>query len=151
MQLAERLDDYGKPAWIAVMILSFIIFWPIGLGILAYMIWSGRMGCWKSGGPGRWHNTSAKGQRHAQWRGRGPWKASSGNRAFDEYREQTLQRLEDEQREFTDFLERLRMARDKEEFERFMDERRRNAETSDATDATEVRKDDEGPAPQPAA
>ena len=34
--------------------------------------------------------------------------SSSGNRAFDEYREETLRKLEDEQREFRDFLERLR-------------------------------------------
>ena len=49
---------------------------------------------------------------------------SSGNRAFDDYRSETLKRLEDEQREFKDFLERLRFAKDREEFERFMAERR---------------------------
>ena len=57
---------------------------------------------------GRWH---------------GP-QQSSGNRAFDEYREETLRRLEDEQREFKDFLERLRFAKDKTEFDAFMNERR---------------------------
>ena len=49
---------------------------------------------------------------------------SSGNHAFDEYRTETLQRLEDEQREFRDFLERLRFAKDKTEFDAFMAERR---------------------------
>ena len=49
---------------------------------------------------------------------------SSGNRAFDEYRTETLRRLEDEQREFHDFLERLRFAKDKTEFDQFMAERR---------------------------
>jgi hypothetical protein len=49
---------------------------------------------------------------------------SSGNRAFDEYREQTLRRLEEEQREFTAFLDRLRFAKDKAEFDQFMTERR---------------------------
>ena len=49
---------------------------------------------------------------------------SSGNRAFDDYREETLRRLEDEQREFRDFLARLRMAKDKAEFDQFMAERR---------------------------
>ena len=53
--------------------------------------------------------------------GHGP---SSGNRAFDEYRTETLRRLEDEQREFRDFLGRLRMAKDKAEFDQFMAERR---------------------------
>jgi len=53
----------------------------------------------------------------------------SGNRAFDEYREETLRRLEDEQREFMSFLERLRHAKDKAEFDQFMAERRRQTET----------------------
>ena len=49
---------------------------------------------------------------------------SSGNRAFDEYRTETLRRLEEEQREFRDFLDRLRFAKDKTEFDQFMAERR---------------------------
>jgi hypothetical protein len=49
---------------------------------------------------------------------------SSGNRAFDEYREETLRRLEEEQREFREFLVRLRQAKDKQEFDQFMSERR---------------------------
>ena len=57
---------------------------------------------------------------------RRPWsrRPSSGNRAFDEYRSETLRRLEDEQREFRDFLDRLRFAKDKTEFDQFMAERR---------------------------
>jgi hypothetical protein len=51
-----------------------------------------------------------------------------GNRAFDEYRAETLRRLEDEQREFEKFLDRLRMARDKAEFNRFMADRRAGPE-----------------------
>ena len=49
---------------------------------------------------------------------------SSGNRAFDDYRTETLKRLEDEQREFKEFLERLRFAKDRSEFDQFMAERR---------------------------
>jgi len=49
---------------------------------------------------------------------------SSGNRAFDDYRAQTLRRLEEEQREFKEFLERLRFAKDRAEFDQFMNERR---------------------------
>ena len=52
------------------------------------------------------------------------FRPSSGNHAFDEYRTETLRRLEDEQREFKEFLERLRFARDKTEFDQFMAERR---------------------------
>ena len=54
---------------------------------------------------------------------------SSGNRAFDEYREETLKRLEQEQREFREFLDRLRFAKDKTEFDQFMAERRNRPET----------------------
>ena len=49
---------------------------------------------------------------------------SSGNRAFDEYRMETLRRLEEEQTEFRDFLDRLRHAKDKEEFDQFMAQHR---------------------------
>jgi hypothetical protein len=49
---------------------------------------------------------------------------SSGNRAFDDYRTETLKRLEEEQREFREFLDRLRFAKDKTEFDQFMAERR---------------------------
>lgn len=44
--------------------------------------------------------------------------------AFDEYRTDVLRRLEDEQREFRDFVDRLRAARDKAKFDQFMNERR---------------------------
>jgi hypothetical protein len=49
---------------------------------------------------------------------------SSGNRAFDEYRMETLRRLEEEQTEFKDFLDRLRHAKDKDEFDQFMAQHR---------------------------
>ena len=64
--------------------------------------------------------------RMGRFGGGGDWfgQASSGNRAFDDYRSETLKRLEDEQREFKEFLERLRFAKDRAEFERFMAERR---------------------------
>jgi len=48
----------------------------------------------------------------------------SGNRAFDEYRAETLRRLEEEQKDFAAFLERLRFAKDKAEFDQFMTDRR---------------------------
>ncbi len=130
MELTEKLDDYGKPAWIAVMILGFILFWPIGLAILAYLLWSGRMGCWTYRGPGRWHNSDENGESFRSRRRRRRRKtATSGNSAFDEYREETMRRLEDEQVEFEAFLERLRHAKDKAEFDQFMNERRNRPPT----------------------
>jgi hypothetical protein len=131
-QVVATLDDWGRPAWIAVMVLGFILFWPLGLAILAYMIWSGRMGCGRHGDMARW-------QRHwaDKWdRGMRGGFHSSGNRAFDEYREETLKRLEEEQREFREFLERLRKAKDKQEFDQFMAERRARPESDSPPGAT---------------
>jgi hypothetical protein len=127
------LDDYGRPAWIAVMVLGFILFWPLGLAILAYMIWSGRMGCGRHGEMSRWQRRMAEGwDRNKERWGRGGFH-SSGNRAFDEYREETLSRLEEESREFRAFLDRLRKAKDKQEFDQFMADRRTRPPTGPAT------------------
>ena len=113
--VAAKIDDLGKPAWIALMILGFIVWWPLGLATLAFLIWSRRMGCGNFRGF-NWGQAS-------RYQG-SPWQPSSGNRAFDDYRADTLRRLEEEQREFRDFLERLRMAKDKAEFDQFMADRR---------------------------
>ncbi len=109
------------------------------------------MSCWKHGRRGRWHfegmtRDGSEGggmcgpRRHSRRSRRHGAAPSSGNHAFDEYRQETLRRLEDEQSEFEGFLERLRHAKDKMEFDQFMDERRRKPETPDAP---------EGAAPQP--
>ncbi|WP_340108007.1 DUF2852 domain-containing protein [Pikeienuella sp. HZG-20] len=105
------LDSKGRPAWIAAMVLGFIFVWPVGLAILFYMLWSGRMGCNK-GGWGRAHRKAA------------PVEAT-GNAAFDEYREATLRRLEEERSAFVSFLDKLRRAKDKAEFDQFMADRGR--------------------------
>ncbi|MGN6750401.1 MAG: DUF2852 domain-containing protein, partial [Xanthobacteraceae bacterium] len=46
MPITARIDEFGKPAWIVLMILGFWAWWPLGLLILAFTIGSGRMGCW---------------------------------------------------------------------------------------------------------
>jgi len=125
------LDDIGKPAWIALMIVSFILFWPAGLVVLGFLIGSGRMKCWTSRRGEHWREGMERMQeRAAQWCG--PRSAgtanSSGNRAFDEYRAETLRRLEEEERQFKEFLDRLRQAKDKAEFDQFMAEMRRRPE-----------------------
>jgi hypothetical protein len=116
------------------MVLSFMVFWPLGLLVLTYMIWSGRMTCWSRGGRSHWtHKMERMQEKASRWAGgRYP---SSGNVAFDEYREETLRRLEQEQREFREFLERLRHAKDKAEFDQFMAERRRPSGPLDETGA----------------
>ena len=115
-----KLEDLGKPAWIVLMLVGFIVWWPIGLATLACMIGSGRMMLWKSSGTSRWHGIDPLPNAGTWWQPTSP----SGNKAFDGYRIETLHRLEEEQREFKEFLTRLRMAKDKDEFDRFMVERR---------------------------
>ena len=100
---------------VAAFVLGFILFWPLGLAILGYTLWSGRMGCWKNR---RRHGPRARA-------------GGSGNSAFDEYREETLRRLEEEQTEFEAFLDRLRRAKDKAELDEFLAERRRRQAGAD--------------------
>ena len=129
MFTAAKLDEVPKAVWIAAIVLSFLVWWPAGVALLVYLGASGRLGVFACGPRGRWHNAGANrgrgcgwGERHAS-RGQ-----ASGNSAFDDYREETLRRLEDEQREFAAYLDRLRRARDKSEFDQFMADRRRRSE-----------------------
>jgi hypothetical protein len=102
----DWLDDRGKGAWIIAMVAGFIFFWPIGLALLFYMIWSNRMTCksWSR----RNHSCSLT------------QRGSTGNAAFDAYRAETLKRLEEEREAFTSFLDQLRAAKDQAEFDQFM-------------------------------
>lgn len=113
------LDARGKAAWITLMVLGFVFFWPIGLALLFYMIWSNRM----SG--------------HSCRRSRSGFteSGSTGNAAFDAYKADTLRRLEEEQTQFETFLQRLRDAKDKAEFDAFMEDREKAA--TEAPDSSE--------------
>lgn len=133
MSIVAKLDELGTGAWIALAIIGFVIWWPVGLALLAFTIGSGRMSCWNHRSVERWQEKMERMQGKVDrmrdrmeasggWWGGGP--SSSGNRAFDEYRAETLRRLEEEQREFKEFLHRLRQAKDKAEFDMFMSERR---------------------------
>ena len=101
MAFAAKLDEFGKPAWIALTVLGFAVWWPLGLATLAFAIGSGRMMCGMRGRLGRWYNTDGDwghgGGRHRRWGARAH---TNGNRAFDDYRDETLRRLEEEEREF---------------------------------------------------
>ena len=114
----HMLDSPWHPGWIAVTILGFIIWWPIGLALLFFTLGSRKMGCWSH--QDRWQNKMERMRGRMERRGFPFGSPSSGNRAFDEYRMETLRRLEEEQTEFRDFLDRLRHAKDKEEFDQFM-------------------------------
>jgi len=106
------MDARGRPAWIAAMVLGFVFVWPVGLALLAFMIVT------------RKFRKSAHYQETAMFcHHRHTTQRSSGNSAFDAYKAETLKRLETEQEAFESFLRRLREAKDKQEFDRFMDER----------------------------
>jgi len=117
------LDDKGKGAWIAAMVLGFIFVWPVGLALLFYMIWSKRM-----------FSRSCNRRSAMTHHGLMAMKPS-GNSAFDAYKADTLARLEDEQHSFEAFLQRLRDAKDKAEFDEFMDDRAKAAATARDEDA----------------
>jgi hypothetical protein len=151
---------HWRPFELIAMVLGFIVFWPIGLAILGWKVWQKKTGYggdlamfarekWQEKWNEKWERKAA----HWQARGFGaPWSASwttpgtygstsTGNSAFDDWRSAELARLEEErqkliaaEREFAEFLENLRRAKDREEFDRFMAERRNRAsETGSST------------------
>jgi hypothetical protein len=116
----DWLDSKGRGAWIAAMVLGFVFFWPVGLALVAYMTYANKWS--KSMFKGKFcaSRRDAGMSRHTAWR-------SSGNSAFDAYKADTLRRLEDEQGAFESFLQRLREAKDKQEFDSFMEDRAKGA------------------------
>ena len=108
-QAVNWVDKQGKLAWIALMVIGFVMFWPIGLVILAYLIWSKRM----------FANTFGRCAKSSR--------STTGNTAFDSYKQETLKRLEKEEEDFRAFLQRLRDAKDQAEFEQFLNERSQKA------------------------
>ncbi|MDF2117976.1 DUF2852 domain-containing protein [Roseiarcaceae bacterium H3SJ34-1] len=129
-----------RPIELIAMILGFIVFWPIGLAILFMKFWQRRSG-YEGDMVGFAHTrfdemrerSRANWDRFGGFGGRGPgWGgySNTGNRAFDEWKKIELERIEEErrkleaaQREFGEYMAHLRMARDREEFERFKTER----------------------------
>ncbi len=118
-----------RPAWtpvtIAMMIIGFMIFWPLGLAMLAYILWGDRLDEFKAN-----VNRKTDGLGRAWSRDCGSYRKShsgTGNVAFDEWRDAEIERLREERRkleemraEFDEHLRELRRARDKEEFDAFM-------------------------------
>ncbi len=147
-----------RPTEIVAMVLGFIVFWPIGLAVLLMKVWQRNAGHqghladfarerWEVGFPARmwakWGDSGMWNCRHQRsehsardWRGFGS--RSTGNSAFDDWRTAELARLEEERRklaaaeqEFANYMEGLRRARDREEFDRFMNQRRSSPPPAD--------------------
>ena len=127
-----------RPAWtpatIALMVIGFMVFWPLGLAMLAYIIWGDRLDGFKRdvnrATDGIFAGCRRGSDRAARWGHGGT--ARTGNVAFDDWREKELarideerQRLDEAREEFESYARELRRAKDQEEFDRFMAERNR--------------------------
>lgn len=117
------LDRRGKLAWIAAIVAAMIVCWPLGLALLGYIFFFKKRS-----------NTMFKGK--CGFEGRFSARRGSGNSAFDAYRAETLRRLEEEQDAFEAFLQRLRDAKDKQEFDAFMDSRSKAVVPAEDASAT---------------
>ncbi len=129
----RRGCGWGKASWsfweIALIAAAFVVFWPIGLIALFWKLKKGELWQGSSQSAAPW--SRFKGQDLKRWAFRDDLARNSGNSAFDAYKAREVARLEEErrklaeeQRAFGDFLDRLKQAKDQEEFDRFMSERR---------------------------
>jgi hypothetical protein len=124
-----------SPWEIGAMVAGFVVFWPLGL-IALFLKWkNGEMWKGSASTAAPWANfkTPDFSNWNAGWRSQASSYgfSGSGNAAFDEYKREQLKRLDEERRRldeeqkaFRDFVERLRRAKDQDEFDRFMAERR---------------------------
>ena len=134
-----------RPAWtpatIALMVIGFMVFWPLGLAMLAYIIWGDRLEGFKRDANRATDGIFAGCRRGADKAHRwGHGSARTGNVAFDDWREKELERLAEERKKLDDTLEEfdnyareLRRAKDQDEFDRFM--ANRNKSTAPTTTA----------------
>ena len=129
----DWLDGHGRPAWFVTAIAGLILAPPLGVVILLFMFGTGRMfssrhrhdrSMSRSCG---WGRREMRGEWEDRMRSARAAMRPSGNATFDSYKAETLRRLEDEQRAFEEFLGRLREAKDKAEFDQYMDDRAHKA------------------------
>ena len=138
MTYANALRPAWTPLTIILMIIGFAVAWPLGLLMIAYILWGNHLPQVREhfGNSPRQSWCGPRG-----WRQRSEgWSSPSGNAAFDDYRAAELRRLDEERRrldeeraEFERYATDLRRARDKEEFDRFMANRPRRPRPSGET------------------
>ncbi len=126
-----------RPAWtpatIALMVIGFMVFWPLGLAMVAYIIWGDRLDGFKRDVNRATDGVFAGCRRGADRAHRWGNGVRTGNVAFDDWREKELERLAEERRKldetlaaFDEYARELRRAKDQEEFDRFMANRSRS-------------------------
>ena len=130
-----------SPLNVVLMIAGFIVFWPLGLAMLAWIIWGDEIGRMFSDAKAQFRGAACSAPFSAAATGR------TGNMAFDEYRSAELKRLAEERRkleemraEFEGFVSELRRAKDQDEFERFMAGYRASTEAEEVEKAAPKRK-----------
>ena len=119
------------PMSIGLMIVGFVFAWPLGLAMLAWMLWGERIGAFAEGiRDGYDRSRFAADLRRGFGGAATGFGGTTGNAAFDAYRAAEMERLEAERRrldeerhEFEAYMTHLRRARDQEEFDRFKAER----------------------------
>ncbi len=126
-----------KPRWsfltIALMVIGFILWAPLGLAMLAYIIWGEYFGGSSEKVEIFIDEAKKRIKKHkSDFRSSYGSYDSSGNAAFDEYRKEQLRRLDEERRrldeevrEFREYMHNLRRARDREEFDQYMRSRKK--------------------------
>jgi hypothetical protein len=112
------------------VVFAFIYFWPLAV---AYLVWKAT-GYPMADEARSFFRSKIRDGFGPQFRpsfGGGPQFGGTGNAAFEEYRRRELERLEEERRKldeeahaFRDFVEELKRAKDREEFDAFMARRR---------------------------
>jgi len=107
-----RKKSGWTPIGIAAMVFGFMIAAPLGLAVLAYILWGGRIDDLITDAVDMVKSATSR-------RPRG-FRGTSGNAAFDDYKAATLRDLEEQQAEFAEYVEQLRQARDRDEFEHYM-------------------------------
>jgi hypothetical protein len=131
MTCSSTLKPGWSPMTIGLMVLGFIVFWPLGLAMLAYILWGDRFhGRWRSDARRQWDDSPMK--RGFEIRGVSLQRIRTNrqHRVRRLPRPRTCKRLEEERArldtmraEFDDFLRELRRAKDQDEFDRFMAEK----------------------------
>jgi len=104
---------------IAVMVVSFVLFWPIGLLVLFWIVTGRNLRDLPAAVGDKWSSLMSKFERNGR---------SSGNVVFNEYQQTQYDRIreikaeiKDRSKRFNDFRADAKRRADEEEFNRFMD------------------------------
>ena len=128
MYTSARMNGMIRPAWtpatVALMVAGFMVFWPLGLAMIAYILFGDRFDAFKKDANATMDTVFKSCRSGTSTCGR------TGNAAFDDWREKEIERLNEERRkldelraEFEEELRELRRAKDQQEFDAFMAKR----------------------------